>query len=460
MKISIEHIGKIQKADIEFNGITVIAGLNNSGKSTVGKTLYCIFNAFNKHEEKLLNEWKDGIEDRVEAFFSASKILSKSNPETEIAYNPFMSSLSRQIANDIIETLSHDFSKSTGNGEWEGLGKTVEEQLFAKIELDEETQDKILNSDEYAGLVLGVKEILQISWHDIQKAYINRFFQVEFSGQIQHVNFQEELSSISLSVKKHVIGVNIKHDKCVECSGELDLFADAIIVDNPLVINNISSIINNINSIRRNVFGSSRVSRILSHNNMLRRLMEADKNDVIVVNEIITANKLVDALDKLNSVFDGEIVTDGKGKIVYKNGVLAKPLRIENLSTGLKVFAIVKTLIENGSIKKEDVLILDEPEIHLHPEWQLVFAEILVLLQKEFDLSVLLTTHSPYFLEAIDVFSGIHGVKDRCKYYLAEADGVFATIKDVEGNLEPIYELLANPLQKLENLKYGGYSDE
>lgn len=39
MKLEIRNLAKIIEADIEIDGITVIAGDNNTGKSTVGKTL-------------------------------------------------------------------------------------------------------------------------------------------------------------------------------------------------------------------------------------------------------------------------------------------------------------------------------------------------------------------------------------------------------------------------------------
>ena len=46
MKLHIENFAKIANADIEINGITVIAGENNTGKSTVGKILYSLFDSF------------------------------------------------------------------------------------------------------------------------------------------------------------------------------------------------------------------------------------------------------------------------------------------------------------------------------------------------------------------------------------------------------------------------------
>ena len=98
-------------------------------------------------------------------------------------------------------------------------------------------------------------------------------------------------------------------------------------------------------------------------------------------------------------------------------------------------------------------MILDEPEIHLHPEWQLIYAELIVLLQKTFNLTILLTTHSPYFLEAIEVFSEKYSVKDKTKYYLAHMQGKEATFHDVTDDTSKIYQLLAAPFDKLDALR-------
>ena len=42
MRLQIENFAKIAKADINIDGITVIAGENNTGKSTIGKA-YIVF---------------------------------------------------------------------------------------------------------------------------------------------------------------------------------------------------------------------------------------------------------------------------------------------------------------------------------------------------------------------------------------------------------------------------------
>ena len=96
---------------------------------------------------------------------------------------------------------------------------------------------------------------------------------------------------------------------------------------------------------------------------------------------------------------------------------------------------------------------MDEPEIHLHPKWQLLFAEIIVLLHKEFGMHTLINTHSPYFIEAIEVYSQKYGIS-HCKYYLAENISEYVSeIRDVSDETELIYKKLAEPFKILENIE-------
>ena len=57
MNLKLENIGIIRNADIKLNGLTVIAGENDTGKSTVGKLMFSIIKAFNRYEQDL-NEGK------------------------------------------------------------------------------------------------------------------------------------------------------------------------------------------------------------------------------------------------------------------------------------------------------------------------------------------------------------------------------------------------------------------
>ena len=165
-------------------------------------------------------------------------------------------------------------------------------------------------------------------------------------------------------------------------------------------------------------------------------------------------DKLKEIYKILGEVLKGDIVVNQNGEYYFKSNKDEKPLNIINLSTGSKSFALIKYLLEVGAIKDKDILILDEPEVHLHPEWQLLYAELMVLLQKKFDLSMIITTHSPYFLDAIDVFSTKYNISQKPHYYLAENVGEVSVLHDVSDHIDAIYKKLSDPMQILENLRY------
>lgn len=64
MKLSIENFAKIKRADIDIDGITVIAGENNTAKSIIGKVLFSLFNSLFELEEKIFEERLKEITDR------------------------------------------------------------------------------------------------------------------------------------------------------------------------------------------------------------------------------------------------------------------------------------------------------------------------------------------------------------------------------------------------------------
>ena len=175
-----------------------------------------------------------------------------------------------------------------------------------------------------------------------------------------------------------------------------------------------------------------------------------------IFDAVMAKDKLNEIYSIIGEVIEGDIEENQEGEYCFKYGKYVKPLNVKNLSTGMKSFALIKRLLEKGSIKEKDVLILDEPEIHLHPEWQLLYAKLIVLLQKEFDLSLIITTHSPYFLDAIDVFSTKYDTSHRNRFYLAENAGDLSLLHDVTDNIDAIYKKLSDPMQMLENLRYNG----
>ena len=167
-------------------------------------------------------------------------------------------------------------------------------------------------------------------------------------------------------------------------------------------------------------------------NNILSRLLHSSNSEDLV-DKIIATDKYEDIENIIDSVIIGRLIENEKGEFTLQNDEFPDGISVSNISTGVKSFLIIKKLITDNIINEKDVIIFDEPEIHLHPEWQIRYAELIVLIQKYFNLTILLTTHSPFFLRAIEVFSKKYGTEDNCTYYMAK-------IKNENSIFEKIYD--------------------
>ena len=78
------------------------------------------------------------------------------------------------------------------------------------------------------------------------------------------------------------------------------------------------------------------------------------------------------------------------------------------------------------------------------------FAEMLVLIQKEFNLNIVLTSHSPYFISAIEAYSAKYEIANKCKYYLSDLNEEnMAVFEDVTRNTDKIYKNLRNLFKRI-----------
>ena len=156
--------------------------------------------------------------------------------------------------------------------------------------------------------------------------------------------------------------------------------------------------------------------------------------------------------EKIKNLINGEIIYDkSKDDIFFKKSSLKDSFNMENTSNGIKMFGFLQILILNGTLKRNSVLILDEPEVHLHPKWQLEYAKILVELVKN-GVKILVTSHSPYMIEALKRYSELEEIEDKTNFYLAE-DGYIK----YQDNLENIFEKLVLPIRELKKLKLERY---
>ncbi len=424
MRISIKNIGKVRKADIEIKGLTVIAGNNNTGKSTVGKALFAIFNSISRSDEQEYLERQKSIVLMIER-----NILYYAN---EIDTN----ALDDDFVHEVIDIIKNENS-------FENKYLAIENLLFKLVdEFASDNANFAITEDVKNAVKIASTQIVDNqsrTSEEILEKSMARNLNSEFYNQVTNIN-SEDSSEIKLSIKDLDTIVLIE-DRFKLIQKGWNLRTQATYIDNPNVIDDFSLARFNY-QMRRN------------HKNDLGTKFFSEILNEYILEEFSVDDNLDEINRIINSVCSGEIERQKSYYTYFEKGY-KEPVKLANLSTGLKTFVIIKKLLENGNITPKGCLILDEPEIHLHPEWQLIFAELLVLLQIKFELHILLNTHSPYFLRAIQVYSAKHFVADQCKYYLAYSEGLDGYIDDVSNDIEKIFKSLAQPFQTLENEEWG-----
>lgn len=419
MKLTLKNIGKIGTASVEINGITVIAGENNTGKSTVGRALFAVFNSFFDAQKQIKNERVGSIESLLDRMYINSGIRLTRIADTH------------EVAKEIVSHID-EYRRTKISNLQENVVDLLAQYNDGKVET--------FSEDTIANTILQIKDVLDVSDIEFLKSVLERKLSAEFNEQVCNI-FSEEDGEIQLQIKDAVITVSVKNEGTVDIQNpeDISLHTEVVYLDDPFVLDEPTMFL-------RRIPGAAS-----DHRYHLRKKLFWTDNESNVFDEIIAKDKLNNIYEKISSVCSGDIVRSKRSGLGYQRKNSEKVLNVRNLSTGLKTFVILKMLLTSGVIERNGAIILDEPEIHLHPEWQLLFAELIVLIQKEFGVHVLLNTHSPYFLNAIEVYTVKYGVDDKCKYYLAFSKDDISNIEDVTDNIEAIYSKLARPLQDLEN---------
>lgn len=416
MELNIENFAKIKSAKIRLDGITAIAGLNDTGKSTVGKILYGIFSA-------VANIDKSVIQAKVRNI--RQEIVSHLHQNTSNSHGNLSQSVFR-YTNDFINKLVASENKKDAVDLY--LQDLEEKQKEFEITYNEDLKTQITES---------IRKVLSIPDEKVAQSVVSLAFQKIFNERINNIDNPDVDAFVGLLVKGRCVELIFKDDSLESMQREISLVNSATYIDNPFVLDRLNQL---------TVYENREAPWVRDLTNKLASLGETAKSkrieDEALTREIVNEG-LQQVLNELDKVAPGSI-DDNHDGYLYRKKKNGGALSVNSLSTGIKAFAIIKRLLLNQGLKERDVLILDEPEVHLHPEWQLRYAEIIVLLQKTFNLTVVVTTHSSHFLEALDLYSKIHKTSDICSYYFAscEQDSDIASFEDVTGRLEKIYSNL------------------
>ena len=476
MKLFLNNVGIIKNSEVKLDGLTVITGKNSSGKTTVGKTIYSLISAGNNTVEAFDESRRTYIcsqLNNIERLTHIRRIIRmRYDPPKEndvVSTTLWMLAMHRYNQLDVEELLTYLFTLKSIFHE---LTPEQYKSFCLEYNKNREADSYISNlisiiSENFYEWQKKVLEICQMTL-DItgdESAYYNfvkdrtvAYLNHEFNKQIRPISSRGATARIVLvDLNQTIVDARIKSRNSAEFSKDSSFmypYDRCIFIDNPFVIDRLQEVSEKSDSLRLSF--EDRTSNTIitsddieSHDDILiRLLLESEKKNYFDDVEIQTRYKSV--FEQINKIVPGEFLRGSNGFFYVTNGA---KLSVNNLATGSKMFFIIKKLLLNGLLNDGTVLVLDEPESHLHPDWINKFAEMLVVLVENINVNVLLTTHSPNLLLALSVYTKQYEMFHKTNFYLAEIgnDGS-SHIKDIKENINEGYAHLSLPLVEM-NIK-------
>ena len=479
--MEIDNFRSINKAKIEINKINVIGGVNGCGKSSVSKIFYSFLKANSiQRKDFVLKTIVNKINDIIDS-------LNKQDNEYNLPdYLTIEDDYSDILNNyNFVLNISKKHEK-IANKKYKELEKELVEKCNNLIKIlnndgiDTSFLQDCLNSpedDDYVDTLYAV-HLLHEEYPDYFDYYfefdrlwdsysyfkftrdiyssnlwfnsmVNQFFGKD-SPKLSEISFNEILLNERLNVNNNVhFNVEPNEGNAFNYFFNQEDFINCVFyVDNISIFELLSS------------QPSKGLPSILNvRSNLLYHIEEIIENLFGKYQNIEPDEEFNDIISKIDNIIKGRydknyprFITDKKKG---KNDIFVSG-KIETYNSdtpsGIKQIGIIQLLLLNDKLKKGGYLIIDEPEVNLHPEWQFKFAEILVLLAKDLDITLYLNSHSPMFIEAIEVLTQYYDLEDYTNFYMAEEYGedTYNFVKVDYDNLYDLYDNLAKPYETIE----------
>jgi len=414
MRLRLENIGIIETADVEINGLTLIAGNNDSGKSTIGKVVYALTKSFEDFEKN----YERGLSIKLDTYLRHFYILFRKSidlgkyPEVLKFMDEFR--YYRRIDNKKLFELIENNENLLSGIDMDDENKTEIIKMFNEIKIlyqEKETRNsKIINS-------------------------IRTIFKSEFSNQITNI-FENEGRIEVCEGENKIINLTIKDNKIIggkssSIIDEIFPFDSSVFIETPLVLAYKADL---------------KRSNIYHVRDLLFKLMKPNLNKVRT--ELNTRQTELN----ISEIVGGEVYFDEEtDQFSFMKTVGHKNVQINiaNSASGIKSFGILQILENAEEFNKNLLLIIDEPEVHLHPGWQVEYAKILIKLVEN-GVKVLVTSHSPYLIEAINKYSKKSKIERDVKFYLSELQNSGnVVVVDKTNDKSEIFDKLSKPFERL-----------
>ena len=403
-ELNIKNIGKLDDAKIRIGQFTVFAGPNNTGKSTVSKLLYSLFDAMNvNHAEVYMQNLTRPVRDNIRRLMmwpesSDSDALHSFLREIENLENAFKDSTIKDIERldktildlaNKVEALREIFSNITmehlrdspfPSSEPEDILKDVEPDL-AKLHED-------LRVIDGGGFIIsGIKyKVMENLTQNFQVPSLAGLQGKENAPSVVNI---ENIGRFEFNNTEKGIGFNIYHAGL----RQLQQYSDVIYLESPVYWK------------LKNALEDLRINPRYRHRERVRLsgipgyfydLASAFKH------EYTGDIAFPDLYERLTGkdVLGGKIAISESGDLSFQEN--GRSFSLPVTAMGVANLGILALLIERKILDEDSILFIDEPEAHLHPAWQVVMAETLFDLAKG-GVNVVIATHSADILKWLEV---------------------------------------------------------
>lgn len=153
-----------------------------------------------------------------------------------------------------------------------------------------------------------------------------------------------------------------------------------------------------IDLIEANLSNSNSNQTITRSNGEEENILDLEIRETIDKLNKIKTKELIDRLSSSLNVFFNQIdkhVSYENNELIYTDTQLQTTLNYSNLSSGERqlIYILLRVALSNGDKSKTAIILMDEPEISLHLDWQEHFIKQLTILNP--DAQFIIVTHSP-----------------------------------------------------------------
>ena len=411
LNLSIKSFGAISESQINIGQINVIGGQNATGKSTTSKLLYCFLKYSSANRQK---EAYESVIEQIKGLFSMMRRVYRRGEDEFSEF--FSSSFKKLYINENLEEILDLY---------EQLKDIVFSNEFNEAYPKHRTKSRIFDEIEEIDNLINIIEEDENSLFNL---IMNNLLESEFSNKMK--------GYVAFNGRNFKFTSNFSNGYNFEKEGEL-------FINDVFYIDSFSSL--DINQ-----------SNGLNNTNHVQSLLKAFKkksDESSDLFDIIKSASILRLEEDINKLLNGKIHYEDK-ELKYSDdyGVTCA---MSNTASGIKQIGIIQLLLSYRKLKPNSFLIIDEPEVNLHPEWQIKLAEILVILAKKLDVKVYINTHSPMFIEAMSLYSEYHGLLDDTNVYLTEKHKLGGyTFKKIDPkDMGAVYENLSRPYDDLDKIK-------